>query len=97
MKKFLLTAVAAAMLCTAPFVSYAAEQDVAKITCKDFLGAKDNIPMMLMWIDGYMSGKSDNTVISDEWMEKLSTHLGTYCGKNSDKTIMDAMEAMPAE
>ena len=53
--------------------------------------------MMLMWIDGYMSGKSDNTVISDEWMEKLGMHLGTYCGKNPGKTIMDAMEAMPAE
>ena len=58
---------------------------------------KDNMPMMLMWIDGYMSGKSDNTVISDAWMEKLGMHLGTYCGKNPGKTIMDAMEAMPAE
>ena len=97
MKKVLLTAVAVSMLFAAPFTSYATEQDVAKITCKEFLGDKDNMPMMLMWIDGYMSGKSDNTVISDAWMEKLGMNLGTYCGKNPGKTIMDAMEAMPAE
>ena len=97
MKKILLTAFVVAMLCAAPFASHAEDQDVAKITCKEFVGAKENIPMMLMWIDGYMSGKSDNTVISDEWMEKLGMHLGTYCGKNPGKTIMDAMEAMPAE
>ena len=97
MKKVLLTAVAVSMLFAAPFTSYATEQDVAKITCKEFLGDKDNKPMMHMWIDGYMSGKSDNTVISDAWMEKLGMQLGTYCGKNPGKTIMDAMEAMPAE
>ena len=99
MKKVLLTAAAVSMLFAAPFASYATEQDVdvAKITCKEFLEAKNNMPMMLMWIDGYMSGKSDNTVISDAWMEKLGMHLGTYCGKNPGKTIMDAMEAMPAE
>ncbi len=51
--------------------------------------------MMVMWIDGYMSGKSGNTSISDQWMEKLGTHLGTYCAKNPAKTIMDAIEAVP--
>ena len=34
MKKILLTAVVVAMLCAAPFASHAADQDVAKITCK---------------------------------------------------------------
>ena len=38
MKKVLLTAVAVSMLFAAPFTSYATEQDVAKITCKEFLG-----------------------------------------------------------
>lgn len=50
-----------------------------------------------MWIDGYMSGKSDNTTISDAWIEKLGLHLGKFCGMNPNKTIMQAIEAMPEE
>ncbi|MCB6542901.1 conserved exported hypothetical protein [uncultured Desulfovibrio sp.] len=95
MKKYMLAALTVFMLGTAPFAAHAAEQDVAKITCKDFLADKQNISMMVMWIDGYMSGKSGNTSISDQWMEKLGTHLGTYCAKNPAKTIMDAIEAVP--
>lgn len=71
------------------------EQDMAKITCKEFLDDKQNMPLMIMWIDGYMSGKSDNTTMSGEWVEKLGKHLGEFCGKNPGKTIMSAMEAMP--
>lgn len=98
MKKMLLTAFAVAVLCATPMLAKAAnETDIAKISCKDLLSDKQNLPMMLMWIDGYMSGKSDNTVISNEWMEKLGTHLGKFCGANPAKTVLDAIEAMPAE
>ena len=95
MKKYLLAALTVVMLGAAPFAAQAAEQDVAKITCKDFLADKQNISMMVMWIDGYMSGKSDNTTMSNEWIEKFGKHLGEFCGKNPGKTIMQAMEAMP--
>lgn len=95
MKKYFLAIVTVAMLGAAPFTAQSAEQDVAKISCKDFLSDKQNISMMVMWIDGYMSGRSGNTSISDAWMEKLGTHLGTYCAKNPSKTIMDAIEATP--
>ena len=73
----------------------AGEQDMAKISCKDFLSDTQNMPMMIMWMDGYMSGKSDNTTMSNEWIEKFGKHLGEFCGKNPGKTIMQAMEAMP--
>lgn len=95
MKKFLLMALAVTMLGGAPVAGHAADQDMAKITCKEFLDAKEHMSMMIMWIDGYMSGKSGNTLISDAWMEKLGVHLGSFCAQNSSKTIMDAMEAMP--
>ena len=95
MKKLLFAAVAAAMLFCAPVSAQAEDQDMAKITCKEFLESKENISLLLMWIDGYMSAKSNNTVLSDSWMEKLGTHMGTYCGKNPTKTVMEAMEAMP--
>ncbi len=96
MGKICLAVVATMLLCL-PATGFAAgnEQDMAKITCKEFLGAGDNMGMMLTWIDGYMSGKSDNTVMSEEWMKKLGTHMGQYCGKNPSHTIMQAIEAMP--
>ncbi|MBO4334779.1 MAG: hypothetical protein J5846_02965 [Desulfovibrio sp.] len=75
--------------------SAANEVDMAKVSCKEFLGGGDeSISTMLVWIDGYMSAKSDNTVMSNAWMEKLGGHLGQYCSKNPAKTIMDAIEAM---
>ncbi len=78
-----------------PLAASAAEVDMAKISCKDFLSEKDQIGTMLVWIDGYMSAKSDNTVMSEEWMEKLGGHLGKYCASNPNKTIMDAINNMP--
>lgn len=96
MKKLLLTTFAVALLCAAPFAAKAEDQDMAKITCKEFLADKENMPIMIMWIDGYMSGKSDNTVLGQAWIEKLGMHLGMFCGKNPSKTIMEAIESMPA-
>ena len=94
MKKLVFSCLLAAFLAV-PTLSSAEEIDMAKVSCKEFLGSGDNIGMMLTWIDGYMSAKSDNTVMSNEWMEKLGTHMGSYCQKNPGKTIMQAMEAMP--
>ena len=78
MKKVLLTAVAVSMLFAAPFTSYATEQDVAKITCKEFLGDKDNMPMMLMWIDGYMSGKTRHASGNILRQESWQNYYGRY-------------------
>ena len=72
--------------------------DMGKISCKEFIDSKESeMEMMLFWIDGYMSAKSNNTVMSQEWMEKLGTHLANYCNKNPNKTIMKAMKAMPSD
>ena len=100
MKKFGLAAILLAFCCLcAPTAGNAAddEQDVAKVSCKEFLGSGEQMAGMLFWIDGYMSAKSDNTVMSEAWMQKLGTHLGQYCAKNPGNTIMQAIEAMPAE
>ena len=50
--------------------------------------------LILMWLDGYASQKSDNTVISDEWMEKLGQHMGSFCSANPDTPILEAAQAM---
>ena len=86
MKKLILAAMAAAMLFTAPTMASAEEPvDMSKLSCKEFLSAdQSKIGMMLMWIDGYMSGKSDNTMMDNAWMEKLGTHMGKYCASKED-------------
>lgn len=94
MKKYLVAVFAAALLSVASLPALAADQDVAKITCKEFLAEKEHLPLMIMWIDGYMSAKSDNTVINDQWIEKLGAHMGSFCSQNPTKTIMQGVEAM---
>ena len=95
MHKWVFAAVVAVMLGLAPLAVQADEVDMARITCKEFLNDKEGMPAMIMWIDGYMSAKSNNTMMTDAWIEKLGVHLGTYCAKNPGNTIMQAMEAVP--
>jgi acid stress chaperone HdeB len=96
MKKPFVLMAAAALFCT-PLATMAKDFDIAKMTCGEFLQDKETTTMMIFWIDGYMSAESKNTEFSDAWMEKLGSHMGEFCGKNPEKTIMDAMEAMPEE
>ena len=66
---------------------------VSQISCKEFLDSKeDEIGMILVWLDGYLSAKSDNTLMDDAWMEKLGKQLGEYCSAHPKKTIMDAVK-----
>lgn len=76
------------------FAVCAEETDVAQVKCSEFLEDKEGMGMLLMWLDGYASQKSDNTVLSDEWIEKLSKHMGTYCSQNPDTPILEAAQAM---
>lgn len=94
MKRALVMMALAATLAGGSIAAQAEETDVASIKCSEFLQNKDAIPMFVMWIDGYMSQKSENTVISDEWIQKLSQHMGTYCSQNPDATILDAASAL---
>lgn len=92
-----LVAVALALLCAAPFSVRAAEIDVAGIKCRELLAGEAQFPLVLMWVDGYMSAASDNTVLSEEWLARLAGHLGTYCATHPARTVMDAMQAMTAD
>ncbi len=94
-KKILFCAVAATVLFTTPPAVQAETKDVAKVTCQEFMNDKDDMPLLIMWIDGYLSAASDNTVFSKEWQVKLGKHMGEFCTKNPNKTIMDAMDALP--
>ncbi len=97
MKKFMVCALLTAFVGFAGIAS-AQEQDLAALPCGDLIKANEQTQQLIIfWIDGYMSAQSENTVMSDEWIEKLAFHMGSYCAKNPKHNIMQAMNALPAE
>lgn len=94
MKRALIIMGLAAALTGSSLAVQAEETDVANIKCSEFLEDKEGMGMLLMWLDGYASQKSDNTVLSDEWIEKLGKHMGTFCSQNPDTPILEAAKAM---
>lgn len=83
-----------------PAISGAAPRravDVATITCAQVMDSTDNpaaLGMLLGWLDGYTSARSGNTLISPPWMAKIGLRITSYCSKNPDGKIMDAMRTM---
>ncbi len=95
MKKIFVTALMLTFMAMAGVAS-AQTQDMAKVKCAEFNQGDQNVKTYIVfWLDGYMSAQSDNTEMSDEWVKKLSMHMGGYCAKNPNKTIMEAVEEMP--
>ncbi|HEY1795807.1 MAG TPA: HdeA/HdeB family chaperone [Stellaceae bacterium] len=85
-------AVAAVMLAAAPAMAES-NLDLAKVTCKDFLAAgKDNISIILTWLDAYYLGKDDPPVIDFDRMAKSGQALGKYCGENGEATLAKAAD-----
>ncbi|MBF0192878.1 MAG: hypothetical protein HQL99_17330, partial [Magnetococcales bacterium] len=64
-------------------------------TCQEFLeeaaqGKAEDIGIVLMWIDGYLSGVSGDTVWKQQGFEEFSERLVNYCIKNGDANLLDA-------
>ena len=86
-------ALAAVVLAAAPATAAENNLDLAKVTCKDFLAAgKDNISIILTWLDAYYLGKDDPPVIDFDRMAKSGQALGKYCGENGDATLSKAAD-----
>ena len=94
MKKLLASAVAALALTVTANVASAEEQDVAKIKCSEFLQSGSTMPLLIMWIDGYLSAASGNTTFSDAYAEQLGSKLGEFCGTNQNATLLDAINSL---
>lgn len=85
-------ALAAMMLAAAPAMA-ANNLDLATVTCKDFLAAgKDNISIILTWLDAYYLGKDAPPVIDFDRMAKSGQALGKYCGENGEATLSKAAD-----
>lgn len=97
MKKVLVTLLLAALL---PLSSaFAADDfediDVASLSCKDAMEMDgDEVGNMIIWADGYLSGKYGYKKITAESIARLSGTIAAYCALNPGKSFMDAINAV---
>ncbi len=89
--RLLLAAFAVAMLIVAP--AGAQSLDLSTIKCKDFLqSGKDNIAVIITWLDGYYKEKDDPPIIDLANFGKNSEKLAKYCADNPDNGLITAAD-----
>jgi acid stress chaperone HdeB len=93
MKRLLMLSVAAAMYSAAP--AQAASIDLSTITCKKFFEYdKENLSILLTWLDGYYSEDDADPVIDFDKMTASGKKLAEYCGKNPDRPVTKAADSV---
>ena len=73
-----------------------------EITCGEFMkeisqGSAEDAGVVLMWIDGYLSGVSGDTELDWGNLEKFSKDLVEYCGNNSNTKVLEAAKKVGIE
>jgi acid stress chaperone HdeB len=69
--------------------------DMSKYTCGDLLSEDgDDIGTVLIWIDGYLSGKTGDTTIDLDFISKLAEGVGEACGSNKNAKVLNVVEKL---
>ena len=93
MKRSTLLIIAATMWATFPAEAQKQQFDLSTVTCKQFLEySKDNMSLMLMWLDGYYSEDDAPPIVDFDKMTENSKKLGEYCGKNPGHSVITAAD-----
>lgn len=76
--------------------------DFGSITCGAFLkelstSTADDAGVVLMWIDGYLSGVSGDTELNWKSLETFSQALVEHCGNNADEKVLEAAKKVGIE
>ena len=96
MKRLSMLVLATAMLAAAP--ARAEQVDLSTITCKKFFEYnKDNLSIMLMWLDGYYAEDDAPPIVDFDKMTVNAQKLGEYCGKNPDHSVITAADKVLAK
>ena len=92
------SAVMAAVLAT--FLAWSAPAkantiDLSTWTCKQFQSAnRDEVTLILAWLDGYYRGEDDPPVIDTEQLGANAKKLGAYCATHPDTKLIAAAGAL---
>ena len=91
MKRLLMLGFAVMLL--APLPAKAEKLDLSTITCKKFLEySKENIGLLLTWLEGYYSADEDDPVIDFDKMASNGKKLGAACATEPDLGLITAAE-----
>jgi acid stress chaperone HdeB len=91
MKKLIILLTAATLSAAAP--ANAQQLDMATVKCRDFVSSsKENIALMLMWLQGYYSDEDASPIVDFDKMKKDAQKLGEYCAKNPDHSVITAAD-----
>lgn len=69
--------------------------DFSKISCSDFVsGSKDDAVLLLVWIEGYFTKKSDPPIMYADKAKLHAESIRDYCLNNGEATLIDAAKAV---
>jgi len=95
MQSFRAVLLAATML-VAPFGAPGAmadSLDLSAIKCQEFLGSgKDNIAVIIAWLDGYYKDQDDPPVLDFTKFAADSEKLAKYCAENPSIELITAAD-----
>jgi acid stress chaperone HdeB len=93
MKIFVIALVAAVLAWAAP--CFADDIDLSTWTCRQFQSAsKDDIGVILAWLDGYYKDEDDPPVINTSQFVANAKKLGEYCTAHPDIGLITATDKL---
>jgi len=93
MRTFAAVLAVAMLACSAPAV--AEDIDLSTWTCKQFQSAsKDDIGVILSWLDGYYKDEDDPPVIDTTQFVANAKKLGEYCSAHPDIGLITATDKL---
>ena len=93
MKSLLMLTVAATACAALPAQAQKQQFDLSIVTCKQFFEYnKENLSLMLMWLDGYYSEDDAPPIVDFDKMGENSKKLGEYCSKNPGHSVITAAD-----
>ena len=67
--------------------------DVSKITCDQYvLDQVTDFRTITAWLDGFYSGRRNNTVIDVQALERTADKVEEFCRSHRDMPLMQAVE-----
>jgi hypothetical protein len=85
----------AVVLGAAPGARAQVTLDVSKVSCEQFSGYKITNPdNIALWLSGFHSGKRNNTIVDTQNLVENSKKLLTYCIRNPQTPVMQALETV---
>ena len=94
MKTFHAAIMSAALLSTmTAAIAEDSKIEMPKLTCAQFAAYdKDNMGIIMMWLEGYYTEEGDDAVIDFGKMAGDMTRLLIYCGANPETDIITASD-----